>query len=630
MKCEEFFSEDGLLARTLPDYEHRSLQLDMANDIEKAVEEKKHIIIEAGTGTGKSFAYLVPLILHSLGSGERVVVSTNTKSLQQQMVKKDLPFLKELLKEQELDFSFKVFYGSQNYLCRKRAEEFLSGAYLGFHLKPKDRQALTDALEQKGATGIRYDMKSEIKEHVWQGVNREADLCLKKKCRFYEQCFYYGNLKELYSTDVIVVNHPLFFAHVKSNYSLLPKFSVFVWDEAHNIEDTAARFLADTVSEAEVNFLFAEIHSIYEREGETPDPKIRGMLSSFKRLFDYFRENFSHNTRIKDQLLPRDVLDEYIPFLSRLKEELKRFAGKSDEQDLELEVLMARMSQVRLNLEAFLAHDSGEMVYWIEKIGRKQSVDLKRTPVNIASYLKEKVFDLFSTAVLTSATLSAGSSFAFIRSRLGLEECLERIFPSPFNFKKQVQLYINGGIALPSENEKYIRDISREILKLLRISQGKAFILFTSYETLKAVKKQIENEMEFTLLVQNEKPFPRLLREFKADVHSVLMATMSFWEGVDVPGEALSSVIITRLPFDMPEEPLVSARIEYIKKQGGNPFIEYQLPNAVILLKQGFGRLIRNSRDKGLVAILDPRIARKSYGRIFLNSLPECGWLEPD
>ncbi|MDD5067564.1 MAG: helicase C-terminal domain-containing protein, partial [bacterium] len=586
----------------------------------------------------KSFAYLVPLILHSIKNGEKIVISTNTKSLQQQMTDKDLPFLKKMMNGQDQDFTFKVFYGSNNYICLKKTEEFLFGNHLGLYLKQKDRDRLVEYINHPASSGIRYDIKLDMDNQVWMNLNRDADLCLKKNCRFYNSCFYYKNVKEVFQTDIIVVNHHLFFANIRSGYSLLPRFNVFVWDEAHNVEDVASRFLADTVSETEVQFLLNQIMMLKESGGTGEGPgdnltsqhQIRELQNSFKEFFDHVRRNFKNNTRVRDQVLPNDILLRMESSLPVIRNYLKLFENMSDETDQELDLIYRKLLQIRDNLGFFLAHDDEEYVYWIEKTGRREYVELKHTPINIAGYLNTKVFSIYPTGILTSATLSTNNDFQFIKSRLGLKECRERIFPSPFNFRKQVRLYFNKDLALPAEEKGYIHDISREITRLLKITQGKAFILFTSYETLKQVKKKIEGEVEYKLLVQNEKPFPRLLAEFKKDINSVLMATMSFWEGVDVPGEALSSVIITRLPFDMPDDPIVSARIEYMKKHDANPFMEYQLPNAIILLKQGFGRLIRNSTDRGIVAILDSRIARKSYGRIFLNSLPECGMLEEE
>lgn len=632
IEIEDFFKEDGILQQNFDCFEYRPAQIEMGQLVKKAIDEKQHTLFEAGTGTGKSFAYLIPLILYSKDKKQSVVVSTNTKSLQQQMINKDLPFLKSILNKYDLDFSFKIFYGSGNYICKYKAERFLQ-SQKDLFTKQEMKEYLEKYVHNNHSSGIRYDMKYHFPASVWENINRDSDLCLRKTCTYYKDCFYYRNLKELYTTNIIVINHSLFFANVASGFQILPPFHIFVWDEAHNIEDVASKFLAHEINEKTLDFIFKQMTSLPGRiESNTESRKnysdyiksIKQIQKLFHVFFDYYRSHFKNNVRIKNESLPKDILDPYNNFLSKIKIFLKSFENHSEEIDLEIDVIYKRLKNIKDNLSFFLFHKDEDYVYWVEISGRRKRCTLKFTPINIAEYLNSKVFKLFDTAILTSATLSTNQNFDFIKSRLGLSSCIEMIFPSPFNFQRQVQLYMNKYIHKPDEYDLYLDDLNKEIQKLLRYNRGRAFVLFTSYQTLNQTRQNIENTLDYQLLSQNSQSFDKLIKEFKRDIHSVLMGTMSFWEGVDVPGEALSLVIITRLPFDVPDEPLISARIEYIRKHNGNPFIEYQLPNAIILLKQGFGRLIRNASDKGMVAILDSRILTKSYGQLFLRSLPEC------
>ncbi len=632
MKIEDFFLEQGLLEKNLDVFEYRDSQFEMAKLIEKAIQQNEHAIIEAATGIGKSFAYLLPFILYSIKNNEPIVISTNTKSLQQQMIEKDLPFLQNIFHDKDLDFKFKIFYGSNNYLCQYKTEKFLLNSQNIF-IKHEDKKYLSKYTSNHANSGIRYDLSITFNNQVWQNLNRDSDLCLRKHCPFYRDCFYYKNLNELSSTNVIVVNHHVFFANIGSGYQILPPMKKFVWDEAHNIENIAAKFLAHVISEKELSFLFNQLIAFPSRISEDDDKaksikvymsKISDINKLFSAFFDYYKVNFKHNTRILEEKLPDDIIFYYDEFIKYIKSFFESYTDISEEIDREINLFFRKLLKLENNLKFFINHNDQNYVYWVEKTGRKKLCELKFTPINISEYLKKMVFDVYESCILTSATLSTNKNFNFIKSRLGLDCNIENIYESPFDFKKQVMLYINQNISNPNQCEEYIVDLKKDIIKLLNYHYGKAFILFTSYITLNSIRKLIEPEIDYNLLVQNDKQFDKLIEEFKNDLNSVLLGTLSFWEGVDVPVKALSLVVIKRLPFDMPDDPLISARVDYIKMNGGNPFMEYQLPNAIILLKQGFGRLIRNSKDKGMVAILDSRIVKKSYGKQFINSLPEC------
>lgn len=629
MELYKIFSSEGLLAQNLPYFEFRQLQLDMAESISIAIKTKTHILAEAGTGTGKSFAYLVPLILYSIKNNEAVVISTNTKSLQQQMLYKDLPFLLKIFKQISLKFSFKIFYGSNNYLCKNRREDFFKQGRFDFGVNKEIIEWI-----QNTDTGIKTESKIEIPENLWQRINRDPELCLRKKCRFYEECFYYMHHKELYNTNIIIINHHLFFANIANEYRILPMFKVFVLDEAHNIEDVAAQFFAENVSEYEFYLLLNIFNSFIQYFSEADidfkiisefSASIRDIRNKGETFFNYIRGIFSDTTRIREEhIFEIEFIIAIEKFFEYLKEFFKLKDILSEEHIEKIDLTLNKFSRFIDRLKFFIKHDTSEYVYWIEFYGIKRFCNLKYTPLNIAEILRRKVFQFYDCGILTSATLSTNENFEFIKNRAGIDECIEKIYPSPFDYKKQVLLYINREIPSPVDYKNYIKRICREINLILEATRGRAFILFTSYKTLMDVRGQISDKLEYRLLVQNEMPFHRIIGEFRKDINSVLLGTMSFWEGVDIPGESLSAVIITRLPFDMPEDPLISARIEKIRQHNGNPFYEYQLPNAAMLLKQGFGRLIRNRQDKGIVAILDSRILNKNYGKYFLNSLPEC------
>ncbi len=633
---KDIFKKGGILSTILSNYEYRESQLQMALKIYDAIKEEYNVIIEAGTGTGKSFAYLIPLIFYSLNSKKPAVVSTNTKALQFQMINKDLPFLKRLLSRYKINFNFEVFYGSNNYICLNRLNNFLSAPIKNLFLNDKKFKWLVKVFEYNNFSGIRKDLPFSLRDEIWKKINRDSLLCLKNRCPFYESCFYYKNFKKLFNTNIIIVNHHLFFANIASNYKLLPEFSVVVLDEAHNIEDIATNFLANIISEYEINSLLDIMYNIIDSEEVTNRELIdiyKSIIKNIKvhieKFFDFLREKYKNSVRIKEEKFDNKINHTLNNFLERVKEYSYQLT-LSEDNSLILEQIFQRLIEIKGYLGEFIEKREEDKVYWIDRDFSNKYITMKFSPINISSILKERVFNFYKTTILTSATLSTNKNFNFIKNRIGIANSKEYIFESEFDYKKQVMLYINKNIPSPSEDfDKYINHLSNNIIKLLNISEGRAFVLFTSYKALKLVKDNlILEKIPYKILVQGEESIDRLIEEFKKDISSVLLGTLSFWEGVDIPGESLSLVIITRLPFEVPDDPITSARIEYIKRNKGNSFFEYQLPNAAILLKQGFGRLIRNRNDKGVVAILDSRIITKSYGKYFFNTLPEVTFSE--
>lgn len=626
MDLEKILSEEGVLSGNLKDYEFRPCQMDMALAVERSLCEKNHILIEAPTGTGKSFAYLVPLIFYSLKEKQIVLVSTYTKSLQQQMTEIDLPFLQNIFNKNGQPFSFGVFYGANNYLCRSRLDDFMSDGWLPFGHEERILEWIDHT-----STGLRMETDLDVPDHIWSRIHRDAEVCMRKKCRYFKDCFYYNELEKLSNVNIIVCNHHLLFAHIASHYSILPSFNVLTLDEAHQLENVAFRFFAVDVSEHDLYITINAIGGLLKEAEENKAQELKQHSEKIKKqaeiFFNGLKARFTEATRIMRNSEPYfsyDLYHQLETLWQFFRSWDKRRLSLEEDEVIKLELYIEKLSHYLQNLKIFLDHNRDDLYYWIEFQGIKQYCHLRFVPLDISSLIREYLFDHFSCAILTSATLSTDHNFEFIRSRLGLDRGSELILSSPFDYNKQMMLFIDPKVPSPLEYNNYLENISERIVLLLESTRGRAFVLFTSYRTLYEVKERIEDKIEYTVLAQNDKPSSFLLQDFKDDVHSVLFGTLSFWQGIDVRGEALSAVIITRLPFDVPEDPYVAARIERIEQAGGNPFLEFQLPNAAILLKQGFGRLIRGKNDRGVVAILDSRIARKQYGQHFMNSLPEC------
>ncbi len=630
MELNDFFSQNGLLAKNFKNFELREFQLEMAQTVQEALTKKRHTLIEAGTGTGKSFAYLIPVILYSIEKNERVIISTSTKSLQQQMVYKDLPFLAKIFQSISLPFNFEIFYGSNNYLCLDKAYNFFSQSLLNFGNIEKLEKWVYNT-----KSGLKFDIDFTLEQDIWHLLNRDSDICTRKRCKHFNQCFYYKALEKLYKTNIIVVNHHLFFANIASGSKILPPFTSLVLDEAHDIEDIATQFFAETVSEYEMHYLFNIIDSLSEYLTEMNmniniiaeyKKQVRQATSEIEKFFSSMKKEFKDKTRITEK---NNFDIEITYFLNQFIEQIdKSFQNKealTEEAIDSIELIKNKLIKTNDTLKSWLLHSkTDEYVYWIEFYGKKRFCNLKFTPFDMSPLLKEQLFSFYDSAILTSATLTTNKNFDFIKSRIGIENPIEKIYPSPFDYKKQVLLYTNEKIPSPKNYNEYLKVLTDYIPDIIEATDGRAFILFTSYKTLMDVRDAIEEKIPYRLLVQNELPFNKIIEEFRNDINSVLMGTISFWQGVDIQGEALSAVIITRLPFDVPDDPIVEARIEKINSNNGRAFIEYQVPNAAMLLKQGFGRLIRHKEDKGVVAILDSRIVTSSYGSYFLNSLPEC------
>ena len=633
-EIRDIFKRGGRLSKRFSSYEYRQEQVEMASAIARAIKEERHLLVEAGTGVGKSLAYLIPFVLWSLKEGKRVLISTHTKALQAQLIEKDIPFLKEAL---GVEFKSALCLGSENFLCLRR---FFEASQIGLFEDDRERKALTKISKWVGKAkdGLKQELNFDLPVSLWKKISRQSDLCLTNKCPHRKDCYYDRARVKQRQANLLICNHHLFFANLSQGQRVLPQFKAVVFDEAHTLEEVATNYLGLEVSNFKVKFLLNSLYNpktgkgFLKRISGLKVEKIKGEIVEAGRENEVFFRNLTEKTgvravtaRIKEKGFLPNILEE--PF-KRLLTSLQKLLKEVEDEEVKIELLsmISRAAIILSDLEFILKAEDEGFVYWVEVGGerlRRQS--LKATPISIAGILKERVFDKISPVILTSATLSTANDFGHIKSCLGLESPLELRLDSPFNFKEQVVLYLPRNIPDPTIDLKAFKNsITSEIISLLAQNGGRTFVLFTNFKMMEEVYQKAAAELpSLRFLKQGDLPTNRLIEVFKRE-KAVLFGVNTFWQGVDIPGEALSCIIITKLPFAVPDDPVVEARMEQITKNGKNPFYEYQVPKAILLLRQGFGRLIRTRKDKGLVAILDPRIKTKGYGRLFLSSLPEC------
>ena len=603
------------------DYEYRPAQLEMAELVQDAFETHHHAIVEAGTGTGKTLAYLLPAIC----SGRRVVISTATKSLQEQLYQKDIPFLQ---KHFAPNLKVAVMKGRSNFLCISKLNQMQDQALL------KDMDDL-DALQKikdwakLTETGDRTELTFLPDEsELWGRLDARRDTCTGQKCPSFNPCFITGMHQRAKEADLIIVNHHLFFADLALKQddfgSILPEYSAVVFDEAHEMEDVASDYFGRQIS----NFRFEELardadQTLRLAHQGTPSllrktQRIRERSRGFFELFPPREGRFSFARHEREAFLEqnREAYDALASSLKSLETELAALTSKPEE----LTRIARRSFELRQELAFLFESNEKNFVYWFER--RNKGVFLTATPIDVSQILRARLFEQFDTVILTSATLTVGGRFDYIRQRLGIDHAKDRALPPEFDFPKQALLYLPK--KMPDVRDAaFSAKAADEIVKLLELSQGRAFCLFTSYSQMNDLYERVRPRVSFPLLLQGTAPRPALLERFKNTEAAVLFATASFWQGVDVPGERLSCVIVDRLPFAVPSDPIVAARVRVLQEDGRNPFAEFQVPQAVLALKQGFGRLIRAKTDRGVLALLDTRLQRMPYGKIFLESLPQ-------
>jgi ATP-dependent DNA helicase DinG len=627
----QFFAPGGVLSQKHPAYEFRRGQLQMAQAVEQAIEERRHVIVEAGTGIGKTLAYLLPAIR----SGKRVIISTGTKNLQEQLFNKDVPFLENaLFGESDRKLSVCYMKGRGNYLCRKKLYD-LTGQPVLSGLEEIEHYRAIAAWEQNTQTGDRAELASLPEASaLWHKLDARADTCLGQKCSAWENCFITEMRRRAAESDIVIVNHHLFFADLgikqqaegAPDAGILPDAGIVIFDEAHELEDVAGSYFGISVSAARLEELARDVEASLQRN-RMYTTQLSGAIKSLRERSAFFfsllpegDNRFAFENR-------REFLEENGDEFVGLKQSLVRLGAEIENLPSKPEEVFAfsrRAQELHVQLDFLLEHEDKNTVFWIERrrTGRDRlGVSMQATPIDVGPILRECLWSKLDTVVLTSATLAVGGGFEYIRGRLGVEHLREHVLPSHFDYQSQALFYVPPDLPDP-RTPQFAAKASERIRQLLDISRGRAFVLFTSYAQMRDIYQQLLSEVEFPLLLQGDAPKSALLEEFRLTPNCVLFATSSFWQGVDVQGEQLSCVIIDRLPFAVPSDPVVAARVKAIDADGGNAFFQYQVPSAVITLKQGFGRLIRSLHDRGLLALLDNRILKKQYGRVFVESLP--------
>jgi ATP-dependent DNA helicase DinG len=632
---------ETLIAKAIANYEHRPQQLAMMEAVAEAFREPHHLLVEAGTGVGKSFAYLLPAIEVILKQRKRVVVSTFTIALQEQLINKDIPALASAVDGQ---FKAVLVKGRQNYLGLRRLMQTSRRQQAVFSSAKELRQLhVIEDWAYQTHDGSLSDLDFQPDLPVWSRVRSESNNCMGQRCQFYQKCFYQRARREIEDADLLVVNHALFFSDLalrRQEVSFLPDYDYVVLDEAHNIESVAGDHFGTSVSNAQLRYLLNNLFN--ERTG-------RGFLSMLESqsaiklvvdaqsrvdaLFSEVRREFRGDRGGTARMAkPPGVPNLLSPVLRELASELKKLKKQFEREDDQFEInsFAERCNESAAQLESVLTQQFPEYVYWLESSeGRESRTTLHASPLSVDEILREALFERTRSVVLTSATLSTGGEdgFSYVRKRLGIDETRQLELDSPFDYAKQVTLHLETHLPEPTA-DTFVEAACERIQDYLRQTGGRAFVLFTSYDALNRAAEILEPFCEkegMTLLVQGRGlPRGRMLEKFRRAKAAVILGADSFWQGVDVPGKALENVIITKLPFAVPTQPLVQARIDAIRAKGGEPFMEFQLPEAVLKLKQGFGRLIRTRNDQGIVVVLDKRIKTKQYGRMFLQALPRC------
>ncbi len=652
-----FLGPQGPVAQQLSNYEMRPQQIRLAQAIDKAFEQSSHLIAEAGTGIGKSFAYIIPAVSHALKNKQKVVISTYTISLQEQLVYKDIPFIQDAC---GVKFVATLVKGRSNYLCWRRLEQARKRGPTLF-----DDSAHIDLVEQirfwalETQDGSLSSLQFVVPMAVWEMVCSDNNTCMGHHCDHNNTCFYQLARRRMFGCDIMIANHAMLFSDLalrQQGGKILPNFKLVVLDEAHNIENVAGNHFGLRLSNFQVGFMLNRLFNPKTEKGILAthrDQVSMALISKAHQQADTFyneileyrcsQQSSGGNGRVRRPNCFANVLSGPLIALGENLNKLAKSCG--DEQDrLEINSYGQRCRDFAAATHSFVTQNIKDNVYWTE-VGWRHSnprVVICAAPLHLGATLRQVLFEPFDSVVMTSATLSTsgnqddssdnksdGKGFDFFTSRLGLDEFRTVQLGSPFNYSQQVTVYVESHLPEPNRQEgEFLIGAVAAIKKYLLQTQGKAFVLFTSFKQLNQAAANLEDfcrEHELILLIQAKgKDRSSLLDQFRCNINSVLLGTDSFWQGVDVPGESLSNVIIVKLPFSVPDHPLLQARLEQIKSQGGNPFFDYQLPEAILKFKQGFGRLIRTRTDTGIVVVLDPRVITKNYGRAFLDVLPRC------
>lgn len=622
---EKYFGPAGILASRVDGFEFRGSQLEMADAVRECFRSRVPLIAEAGTGTGKTWAYLIPALL----SGRKVIVSTGTKTLQDQILDQDIPFLKKTVKPGLRAVCIK---GRRNYLCRRRFLEFCYQPTLW----SKEEAKLFRRFQKWAATSVTGDRAEAAwlpdNFRTWNEVCSSTEHCLGQQCSEFSRCHLTRLRNEAARAHVLVVNHHLFFADLalrqKGAGGVIPEYDAVVFDEAHQLEDVIAAYFGLQFSSVGIGQLAQDILKECRRQAKKPDmARLQGLGQQLEVLSRLFHLNLAPagrgngRFRFDAQKTGKDFASTFRQITHAL-DELPAMVAPYAEQSESLGCAGRRGQELAAALRSLVEQKDESFVYWCEIT--QQAAFLNGTPIDVAPISGGLLFPATPSVVMTSATLSVAGSFAFVRRSLGIpEKSRELLLRSPFDFEHQALAYIPARFPAPSD-PAFCARMAEQAAEIVNKTQGRALFLFTSYRNMHEVHGLLQGNISFPLLVQGQKAKRALLQEFRERVDSVLLATSSFWQGIDVPGESLSCLIIDKLPFEVPDDPVIAARVDRLAREGKNAFYEYQIPKAAIQLKQGIGRLIRSSRDRGIIAIFDVRMVAKSYGQIFLKSLPPC------
>jgi ATP-dependent DNA helicase DinG len=650
-RIKEVLSSDGLIRRKLPNFEERPEQIEMSCAVAQAFYKNRHLAVEAGTGVGKSFAYLVPAIRYAAANAAmqdsssklvKTLISTYTITLQEQLINKDIPLLSKCLPDK---FSAVLAKGRNNYLCKRRLKFAMEMQRRLFDDSAGELERIYE-WSKYTKDGSLSDLDFWPSSQTWDKVKSEHGNCPSRKCPNFPDCFYRSARRKIGQADIIVANHALLFSDLvlkEKGVSLLPEYKFVVMDEAHNIEHVAEEHFGLNISSGRFRFLLDRLYNPRTHKGFLAYTNARDAMDivcdtgkEATRFFKNVKQWFKQTKEQTNGRCHRNFVEDNVSgYLNNLRKELAKLAKQTKNTDEQFEIVrFADLSAALVqDINNFLNQSCGDHIYWIETGNKRASqVSLRSAPINVGPEVKRYLFDNHDSVILTSATLSADgasdkSGFEFFAGRIGLDDFDAVKLGSPFDYEKQVTMYIEKQLPDPN-HPAFIEKAADAIKKYIAKTQGRAFVLFTSYSMLDEASQKLEDwlkENDIKLLRQgSDMDRTSLLRIFKAKGRHVLFGTDSFWQGVDVPGEALSNVIIVRLPFAVPDQPLLAGRLEQIRNQGGNPFFDYQLPAAVIKFKQGFGRLIRTKKDKGIVVVLDSRILNKPYGKRFLKAIPKC------
>ena len=665
LTINDILGPDGLIAARLKSYEQRPQQIEMAEAVGQAIQKRQHLIIEAGTGVGKSFAYLVPAVLaatepesEGLSSEptrpKRIVISTHTISLQEQLMQKDIPLLNSVVPR---EFTAVLAKGRSNYLSLRRlASTGERAASLFTDDNEIDQLRDLRSWVRETGDGSKSDLMFDVLPVVWDEVSSDSSNCMGRNCPTYKDCFYYRARSRVEHAQIIVVNHALFFSDLalrRANVSILPDYDAVILDEAHTLEAVAADHLGISVTSGQVRYILNRLFNDRTNKGlfvsgghkQAQKETIECHIAAddfFDEAYQWYLAQTSksgkgNNGRIRQAEVLRNHLTAV---LGKLAVTTRRIASTIEDPTKRQDFTAAhnRLEVLADSVNAWNKQALSDMVYWVEGYQRGRSqprVSLRAAPVDVGPTLREELFQQVPSVIMTSATLGVGNnqSFDFFRSRIGLTQSTAQQLGSPFDYEKQARLVLVKGMPDPQKQaEEFRRHMVEQIKRYVDQTDGHAFVLFTSYSMLRFAQQALTPwlaDRQLALYSQGDGiPRSEMIRRFKENPFAVLLGTESFWHGVDVPGDALQNVIIPKLPFSVPDQPLLEARLERIEESGGNPFADYSLPSAVIRFRQGFGRLIRTQQDYGMVVVLDPRVYTRRYGRVFIDSLPTCQIIE--